>query len=134
MFTVQCAWYRVNRTRMDRRIRHITLLVLASYLFVGFAAHCQAFSYIFGLESDPQTIAESRPSFPVGTKVAWVQQKHIPVVTKISFSLPVLVTSLDYPRPQQYGVLFVSSSTNNEQQLDLSPQSPRGPPHTSPIL
>jgi hypothetical protein len=114
---------------MSAAIRNSVLhVLLASYLFVGVAAHSEAFGFIFGLDTDPVRVTESKPADPAGAKVSWIEHKHIPAITKVSLVPPVAVISQDFPLLQRYGILPVFSSHPRCCPLERSPRDPRAPP------
>jgi len=119
----------MEQKSMFKRIQHIVVtLLLVSYLFVGAVARLDAFNQLVGLGKGPQKIAQTKPSHPVPTKVYWTQYKHIPAVTKIAPAPPAVVSSLEFPRLEQYAVILVSINTLICPELDVSPFSSRAPP------
>ncbi|MCX6143039.1 MAG: hypothetical protein NTZ35_07450 [Ignavibacteriales bacterium] len=114
---------------MHNRIQHIVVtLLLVSYLFVGAAAHLDAFSQLLGLGEGPQKVAQTKPTHPLPTTLCWTQYKHIPAVTKIAPAPPAVVSSLEFPQLERYDVILVSISTLICPNPDVSPFFSRAPP------
>jgi hypothetical protein len=114
---------------MPTRIQHIVvILLLVSYLFVGAAAHLDAFGELLGLGEGSQKVAQTKPTHPVPTTACWTQYKHIPTVTKIAPAPPAVVSSLEFPRLERNVLIHVSISTLICPDPDVSPFSSRAPP------
>jgi hypothetical protein len=119
---------------MPKRIQHIvsTLLVVC-YLFVGAAAHLDAFNHLLGFGEGPQKVAQTKPIHPVPGKVYWTQYKHISSLIKIAPVSPAVVQTDEFPRSQQYSLLSLVFNVLICPSTDVSPFSSRAPPADSTI-
>lgn len=134
MLYARYVWYHRSRFLMHSKVQHIVVVLLVcSYVFVGAAAHFDAFSHLFGFGTDPHKVAQTNPTQPAPTKVYWTQYKHIPAVTKSLPASLAVVSSFEFPRLQRYGLLPAPFEALICPMADISTVSSRAPPESPAV-